>query len=57
MEDSYFGFDVGKILVGMFRLMKERGILEEEAILDLLWEAKEPEFPWTKADIKEIIKL
>jgi hypothetical protein len=57
MEDSYFGFDIGKIAIGMLRLLKEKGILDEEAILDLLWEAKSVEFPWDKSDIKELIKL
>ena len=30
---------------------------EEQAILDLLWEAKDSHFPWTREDIKELIKL
>jgi len=57
MGDDYFGFDVGKLVIGLFRLLKERGVLEEEVILDLLWEAKDPHFPWDKSDIKELVKL
>jgi hypothetical protein len=57
MEDSYFGFNLGKVVIGMLRLLKERGLLEEAAILDLLWDAKDAKFPWNKADIKELIKL
>ncbi len=57
MEESYFGFDIGKVIIGLLRLLKKKGLLEEEAILDLLWEAKEVEFPWDRNDIKELIKL
>jgi hypothetical protein len=57
MEEDYFGFNVGKVLVGMLKLLKEKGVLEEQEILDMLWEAKEPRFPWTKNEIKELIKL
>jgi hypothetical protein len=57
METDYFGFHTGKVLVGIIRLLKQRGILEEDEILDVLWEAKEPLFPWTKQDIKELLKL
>lgn len=57
MQEDYFGFNVGQVLVGMLKLLKEKGVLEEQEILDLMWEAKEPLFPWTKTDIKELIKL
>jgi hypothetical protein len=57
MKEDYFGFNVGQILVAMLKLLKEKGVLEEEEILDMLWEAKEPLFPWTKQEIKELIKL
>lgn len=57
MEDSHFGFDVGKMIVGLIRMLKENGVLEEEQLLDMLWEAKEPEFPWSKEDIKLLLKL
>ena len=57
MEDDYFGFNLGKLVLGLIKLMKEKGVLEEEALLDLLWEAKEAKFPWDRADIKELIKL
>ena len=57
MEEEYLGFDVGKLVIGVLKLMKEKGLLEEQAILDLLWEVKDPQFPWTKADIKELVKL
>jgi hypothetical protein len=57
MEDTYFGFNVGQLVVGMLRLLKQRGVLEEKEVLDLLWEAKEPAFPWTKREIKELLKL
>jgi hypothetical protein len=57
MEENYFGFDMGKLLLGTIRLLKQKGLLEESAVLDLLWEAKEPSFPWSKSDIKELVKL
>jgi hypothetical protein len=57
MQDDYFGFNVGQVLVGMLKLLKEKGVLEEEEILEMMWEAKEPLFPWTKNEIKELIKL
>lgn len=57
MQDDYFGFNLGKLVLGLIKLMKEKGVLEEEALLDLLWEAKEAKFPWDRADIKELIKL
>ena len=57
MEEDYFGFNLGKLVLGLIKLMKEKGVLEEEALLDLLWEAKEAKFPWDRADIKELIKL
>ena len=57
MEDKHFGFDVGQVLVGILKMLKDKGIADEEAILDLLWEAKDPLFPWDKNDIKLLIKL
>ena len=33
MPDDYFGFNVGKILVEVLKLLKKKGILEEEEIL------------------------
>ena len=57
MEESYFGFDLGKLVLGTLRLLKEKGLVEESAVIDLLWEAKEATFPWTRADIKELVKL
>ena len=57
MESSYMGFDLSKVVIGMLKMMKEKGLLDEKAILDLLWEAKDSHFPWTREDIKELIKL
>ena len=57
MEDKHFGFDVGQIMIGILKILKAKGIADEEAILDLLWEAKDPLFPWDKKDIKLLIKL
>jgi uncharacterized protein (UPF0335 family) len=57
MAEDYFGFDVGKIVVGILKMMKDKGITDEDAILDLLWEAKDPAFPWSREDIKELMKL
>ena len=57
MENESFGFNVSDVLVGILRLMKQKGILQEKEILDLLWEAKEAQFPWTKEDIKDLLKL
>ena len=57
MNDDYFGFNVGKILVDLLKLMKEKGLLEEKEILEILWEAKDPHFPWNKSEIKDLLKL
>ncbi|MEJ2715675.1 MAG: hypothetical protein P8182_00810 [Deltaproteobacteria bacterium] len=57
MEEDYFGFDLGKLVIGLIKLLKDEGLLKEEAVLDLLWEAKDAKFPWDRADIKELIKL
>jgi predicted nucleic acid-binding protein len=57
MESESFGFNVSSVLVGILRLMKQKGILEEQEILDILWEAKDAQFPWTKEDIKDLLKL
>jgi hypothetical protein len=57
MQDDYFGFNVGQVVISLLRLLKQRGILKEEEILDILWEAKEPLFPWDRKEIKELLKL
>jgi hypothetical protein len=57
MENEFFGFNVSNVLVGILRLMKQKGILEEREILDILWEAKDAQFPWTREDIKDLLKL
>jgi hypothetical protein len=57
MEEGEFGFDVEKLLIGIIKLLKERGVLEEQEILEVLWDAKDPVFPWSKSDIKELLKL
>lgn len=44
-------------MIGLLKVLKQKGILEESEVLDILWDAKEPLFPWTKNDIKELIKL
>lgn len=56
-ESSYMGFDVGKVAIGVLKLLKQKGILQEQEILELLWEAKDPLFPWNKQEIKELINL
>jgi hypothetical protein len=56
MED-YYGFNTGRVLIGVLKILKDKGILEEGEILDVLWDAKDPLFPWTKSEIKELIKL
>jgi len=57
MEENYFGFNVGKLLIGLIRLLKQKGLLDEQELLDVLWEAKEPFFPWTRSEIKDLLKL
>jgi hypothetical protein len=57
VDENYYGFNIGQVVIGILKLLKNKGILEEQEILDLLWDAKEPLFPWTKQDIKELIKL
>ncbi len=56
-EDNRFGFNIDSIVIGLLRMMKNKGLLEEEEVLDLLWEAKDPHFPWSKQDIKDLLKL
>lgn len=57
MTDGPYGFDTGKLLIGVIKLLKDKGVLEENAVLDLLWDVKDPLFPWTKSEIKELLKL
>ncbi len=57
MEDTYFGFKTGELLVALIRTLKQKGVLTEEEALDMLWNAKESMFPWSKQEIKELIKL
>ncbi len=57
MEENYYGFNIGQVIIGTLKLLKNKGLLEEQEILDLLWDAKEPLFPWSKQEIKELIKL
>ena len=57
MEQDSFGFNVGGVIVGILRLLKEKGVLEEAEILEVLWEAKDPLYPWNKQEIKELLKL
>ncbi len=57
MEREFFGFDISNVMVSLLRLMKQKGVLEEQEILDILWQAKDAQFPWTKEDIKELLKL
>jgi hypothetical protein len=56
-ECSYMGFNIGKVVIGMLRVLKQRGLVEEAEILEVLWDAKDPLFPWNKQEIKELIKL
>ncbi len=55
--EQYYGFNTGQVLIGMLKILKNKGLLEESEILDVLWDAKDPLFPWTKNEIKELIKL
>jgi hypothetical protein len=48
---------VEKLLIEVLKLLKERGVLDENEVLEVLWNAKDPYFPWDKQDIKELIKL
>jgi hypothetical protein len=57
MEGDYLGFDTGKLVIQLIRALKDKGVLDEELILDMLWDVKDPLFPWSKSDIKELIKL
>jgi hypothetical protein len=56
-ESSYMGFNIGQVLFGTLRVLKQKGLLQEAEILDVLWDAKNPMFPWNKQEIKELIKL
>ncbi len=57
MSESYFGFDTGQLFIGLIKLMKSKGLLDEEEVLQLLWDAKDPMFPWSKNEIKELLNL
>ncbi|MFH0823783.1 MAG: hypothetical protein V2B18_13625 [Pseudomonadota bacterium] len=59
MEEDhyYYGFHIGKVVISTLRLLLQKGVLEEKEVLDLLWDAKDPQFPWSKQDIKELLKL
>jgi hypothetical protein len=57
MESKFLGFDITNVMVSLLRVMKQKGLLEEQEILDILWEAKDAQFPWTKEDIKDLLKL
>lgn len=57
MNEGPYGFDTGRLVIGLIKLLKDRGVLEENVVLDLLWDVKDPHFPWTKSDIKELLKL
>lgn len=57
MEGDHLGFDTSKLVIQLLKALKNKGILEEDAILDMLWDVKDPLFPWNKSDIKELIKL
>jgi hypothetical protein len=56
-EYGYMGFNIGKVVIGTLKMLKQKGLLEESEILELLWDAKDPLFPWNKQEIKELIKL
>ncbi len=57
MKEDSRGFNLEQVLVETMKLLKNKGVLAEQEILDILWEAKDPLFPWTKNEIKELIKL
>jgi hypothetical protein len=57
MQDSHYGFDSGQVVIELIKLLKRKGVLQEKEVLDLLWEAKDPMFPWSRQEIKELIKL
>lgn len=57
MQQDSFGFNVGAVMVGILRLMKQKGLLKEDEILEILWDAKDPLYPWNKQEIKELLKL
>ncbi len=57
MDQDAFGFNMGAIMVGILRLMKQKGLLTEDEILEVLWDAKDPLYPWNKQEIKELLKL
>jgi hypothetical protein len=57
MEENYFEFNTGKIVIGIIKSLLSKGLLDESEVLDLLWEAKDPTFPWSKKEIKELLKL
>ncbi|MGB6067102.1 MAG: hypothetical protein WBG50_20025 [Desulfomonilaceae bacterium] len=57
MTEGSRGFNMEQVLIETLKLLKDKGVLAEQEILDILWEAKDPIFPWTRNEIKELIKL
>jgi hypothetical protein len=39
MESTNLGFDLGKVIIGTLKLLKDKGLLAENEVLDLLWDA------------------
>lgn len=54
---SGLDFDVERLLISTLKLLKQKGALKEDEVLNLFWEAKNPNWPWTKKEMKEILKL
>lgn len=54
---SGLDFDLERLLISVLRTLKKKGVLTEDEIMDALWDAKDPNWPWTKKEMKEIVKL
>ena len=57
IAESTTPFNQEKVVIELLKALKNKGILTEDEVLDILWEAKDPFFPWSKSDIKDLFNL
>ena len=50
-------FNQEKVVIELLKVLRHKGLLTEDEVLNILWEAKDPFFPWSKTDIKDLFNL
>ncbi len=50
-------FNQEKVVIELLKVLGKKGLLTEDEVLNILWEAKDPFFPWSKTDIKDLFNL